>query len=548
MVQKTLTLYLGKNDLVDFGQAFTEEAQAKLGLPSTQMIDAPEFGDGARLYVFVGQDHPPRWLGELRQHFQIDGQITTSSAAAVLLFWSADRLFASPFAHGWMYLDEHRFEGDFGIRVAINALDDTKLRRLERANLGDALRAVAQSPFQRGLNSFGLDDALDLIRKISGRTRDDANANAMTGSRSLKVTGEFGIADLPELATDALDYFGSDDYQQTQFAILDSVMPVADRELCDTLDELAAAAIRDGEERFELGLPIGFDDQAVSYRFKGPGLRGSHPDLLLRHYTQTMGERLSELTAEILRNHRIVADFEEDAKPSAQWPVRSALVGSLIYDNERFAINEGEWYRIEQAFKEAIEHAFVDLLEQWPVPPEPLRKIYDEDGNGRYEAEADFNTRFAAANGYVLLDRALIQVPGVDRSEFESCDVLDIAGKRFLHIKKSSRRSSVLSHFFKQGANSARHFSMFASAWTTLRELVEERAGVAAAIQLDAVTNDDRPWKVEFIIADTPRANGAFNIPFFSKVSLRDEVRMLRAMQYEAGLKFIGLQPDPAPH
>ena len=211
-----------------------------------------------------------------------------------------------------MYLDEHRFEGDFGIRAAINALDDTKLKRLERANLGDAMRAVALSPFQRGLTSFGLDDALDLIRKISGRTRDDANANSMTGSRSLRVTGDFGIADLPDLAADALDYFNSDDYQQTQFAILDSVMPVPDRELCEELDELAAAAIRDGEERFELGLPIGFDDQAVSYRFKGPRLRGGHPDLLLRHYTQAMGERLPELTAEILRSHRIVAEFEDD--------------------------------------------------------------------------------------------------------------------------------------------------------------------------------------------------------------------------------------------
>ena len=544
MAQKTLTLYLGKDDLEDFDEVFTEEAQAKLGLRSTRVVDTPDFGDGARLYVFVGQDHPPRWLGELRQYFEIDGQITTSSAAAVLLFWSAGRLFASPFAHGWMYLDEHRFEGDFGIRAAINALDDAKLRRLERANLGDALRGVALSPFQRGLTSFGLDDALDLIRKISGRTRDDANANSMTGSRSLRVTGEFGIADLPVLAAEALDYFNSTAYQQTQFAILDSVMPVADRELRDELDELAAAAIRDGEERFELGLPVGFDDQAVSFRFRGPGLRGAHPDLLLRHYTEAMGERLPELSAEVLRSHRIVAEFEEEAKPSAQWPVRSALVGSLIYDNERYAINEGEWYRIERAFKDSIEDAFVGLIEQWPAPPEPLRKIFDEDGNGRYETEAAYNDRFAAENEFVLLDRALMRVPGVDRSDFESCDVLDIAEKRFLHIKKSSRRSSVLSHFFKQGANSARHFSMFANAWVTLRELVEERAGAQRAADLDAVRNDDRPWKVEFIIADSPRANGAFNIPFFSKVSLRDEVRMLRAMQYGVGLKFIGLQPD----
>jgi uncharacterized protein (TIGR04141 family) len=59
-----------------------------------------------------------------------------------------------------MYLDEDNIEGDFGLRVAINALDDKKLKRLERANLGDALRGVALSPFQREFTSFGQDDAL----------------------------------------------------------------------------------------------------------------------------------------------------------------------------------------------------------------------------------------------------------------------------------------------------------------------------------------------------------------------------------------------------
>jgi uncharacterized protein (TIGR04141 family) len=314
--------------------------------------------------------------------------------------------------------------------------------------------------------------------------------------------------------------------------------------LSNRLDELAAQAIRDGEERFELGLPIGFEDDAVSYRFAGPGLRGSHPDLLMRHYTDAMGDRLAEVTPDVLRAHRIIAEFNDDGRPDTKWSVRTALIGSLEHENERFATNEGEWYRIEQNFRDAIEEGFNGLVETWDVPPEPLRKIFDEQGNGRYESEAAYNVRFAQQHGYVLLDKALIQVPGVDRSEFETCDVLDVAGKRFLHIKKSSRRSSVLSHLFKQGANAARHFNMFAGAWARLREVVVANAGEQAANQLDEVRADDRPWKVEFVIADTPRTDGRFNIPFFSKVSLRDEVRMLRAMHYIAGLKFIELQPE----
>lgn len=545
MAKKTLTLHLGKLKIADYEDAFTAESLPKLGLPTTRVVDDPEFGDGARLYVFVGNHYTPRWLTEVRQHFEVPGQITTSSAAGVLLFWSGGRLFASTFSHGWMYLDEHCFEGDFGLRTAINALDDSKLKRLERANLGDALRAVALSPFQRGLTSFGLDDALDLIRKISGRTREDATADAMTGSRSLRVTGEFDIADLPELAVEALEYYESTDYQDTQFAILDSVMPVADRQLSDDLDDLAAASIRDGQQEFEFGLPIGFEDQAVSYKFVGPGLRGSHPDLLLRHYVAAMGDRLAEVTVETLRAHKIVAIFNDDNRPDAKWSVHSSLVGSLVHDDERYAINEGEWYRIEQGFKDAIEAGFNALVEQWEEVPEPLRRVFNAAGDeGHYEPEADYNARFAAARNYVLLDRALVRIPGVDRSDFESCDMLDIQGKRFLHLKKSSRRSSILSHFFKQGANSAKLFSTFDAAWVHLRELVEDRGGVEAAQLLDAVRADERPWRVEFIIADSPRENGQFNIPFFSKVSLRDEVRTLHAMRYEAALRFIRLQAE----
>jgi uncharacterized protein (TIGR04141 family) len=545
LAAKTLTIHLAKEGADEFEDLLSEEARRRLDHVNTRIVDSEEFGDGARLYVFVGPFQSPRWLIDLRQHFEFDGRIDTVSAAAVLIFRAADRVFASTFSHGWMYLDDHRFEGDFGLRVAMNALDDTKLKRLERANLGDALRGVALSPFQRELTSFGLDDALDLIRKISGRTREDASADAMTGSRSLRVTGEFGLADLPELAADALAFYSSEAYRETAFRIIDSVMPIADRELSETLDGLAAASVAAGGEDFELGLPIGFDDQAVSFKFTGPRQRGSYPDLLMRNYFEAMGQQLVRATSETLRNHKIEACFDEDGRPNIKWSLKSALVGSITHGGERYATNEGEWYRIEQAFKDAIEASFVETVLEWAVQPPPLRKIYDERGNGHYQREAEYNAEFAAANGFILLDTQQIQIPGVERSGFEPCDVLDILGKRFIHVKKSSRRSSILSHFFKQGANSARQFSIFESAWTELRALVIQIGGEDVGVGLDAARADQlRPWKVEFFIADTPRQNGQFNIPFFSKVSLRDELRTLRAMKYETAIRFIELQAD----
>lgn len=541
MARKTLTLHLAKADVQDFDAVFSEETQRKLDAPSTLRQDVPDFGDGGRLYVFVGGGREPPWLGDLRGHFQIALRVETRSAAAVLAFRSAGRLFVSTFAHGWMYLDDTQFEGDFGLRVALNAVDDAKLKRLERANLADALRGVAQSPFQRDLASFGIDDALDLIRTISGTAKDDASADTLTGSRALKASGEFSLADLPDMATEALTFYGSDDYQQTPFKVVDWVQPV-DARLAVVLDEEAVASIKSPNPEFELGVPLGYDDDVASFSFVGAGLPLEHPDLLLRHYTEALGRRLQAITADTLRAHKIVASFQ-DNRPPQKLSIRKALVGSLEYQTIRYAINDGEWYRVDAPFKRSIEENYDGIVEHWDVAPEPLRKIYDADGNGHYEAELQYNTRLARTLGFICLDTRLITLPDVERSAFEACDLLDIAGKRFIHVKKSSRQSSVLSHFFKQGANSAKQFRILTSAWIGLEAMVEEVAGQEALAALRAARADPLPWKVEFVIADAPRADGRFNIPFFSKISLRDEVINLRAWQYRVGLKFVRLDP-----
>ncbi|RWA80462.1 DUF6119 family protein [Mesorhizobium sp.] len=544
MTKKTFTLFLAKQDVENFDDLLSDAGQNRLADPTTRQVDADDFLGGAKLFVFVGQDHTPVWLRDLRQVFPIPGAIETSSAGALLAFRAAGRLFACTFSHGWMYLDEDKLEADFGLRVAINAVDENKLNRLDRANLGDALRAVSHSPFQRDFKSFGLDDALDLVRKVSGSAKVDAAADAIVGSRSLKLSGELDLNELGELAEEALTYFLSTDYRDTGFSVLDVVAPIADRQLVRILDQLAVVSIREGHDEFELGLPVNYDDDGVSYRFIGPGLRRRYSDLLLRNYTSALGTRLADLTLETLREHKIGA-LTNDARPERKWSIRSALIGSLVHGDGRYAINEGEWYRVDEAFKLSIERSFTDLVGGWSAPPTPLRKIYDNRENATYQSEESYNTERAAALGYLLLDQQLVAIPGVQRSRFEPCDLLDVVGKRLIHVKKSSRRSNVLSHFFKQGGNSGQQFKRFPAAWTGLYTLVEQRLGLQTANQLRAANERaEQPWTVEFWIADTPRADGSFNIPFFSKITLRDEASNLAAMNYRVILKFIGLEAE----
>src|SRR5262249_13336426 len=144
---------------------------------------------------------------------------------------------------------------EFGLRVAVNAVSDEKLRGVERSNIGAAIRDVAQAAGQRDLRSFGFDDALDLIRKVSGRASDDEFANMVTGARSLRFSKKIDLPDLPDVATQAVQLFKSSAYKKTAFQIIDLLSPVVDTVLEEELDAALVAAIRAGTDEFEIAIP-----------------------------------------------------------------------------------------------------------------------------------------------------------------------------------------------------------------------------------------------------------------------------------------------------
>jgi uncharacterized protein (TIGR04141 family) len=544
MARKSYSLYLAKQGLAGYQQLLSENAVARLAEPQNVNKELPDFADGGRLLVFIGQSNSPPWYREIRNKFGLTGNIPTQSACGLLIFSQGNNTFVVTFAHGWMLLNDRYLERDFGLRVCINALDETKLKRLERTNLGDALKASALSPFQRDFESFGIDDALDLVRALSGATRDDVTADTLSGSYSLKINGEIEIEDLPELADEALTLFSSDAYQTTAFRVLDVLRPVTDRVQIENLDNQVTQHVIAQDGSFELGLPGYNVDEAVSYCFVGPGLRGQFSDLLIQHYVDALGNRLNDLNAAMLHQHKILARYEDVALPDRNWSIHRGLVGSLTNNHRLYAINDGLWYNVDEAFKESIENSYQELVEEWANPPVPFRKIYDETGrNSKYETEVEYNRSTANTLGFLFMDRKLISIPEIPRSGFEACDILDLVGKRFIHVKKSSRQSSVLSHFFKQAGNSGTNFQRFSSCWDAVREIILADFGMPQAVAFDDAHADDRKWKVEFWIADTERAVGGHNIPFFSKISLRSEIISLRAMNYDVGLKFIGMQP-----
>ncbi|MER9094428.1 TIGR04141 family sporadically distributed protein [Mesorhizobium sp. M0700] len=540
---KTFALYLVKNDVETFDDVLTETAKDRLEAGDAIVKDSTDLGEKARAFIFDNIPRPPQWLADLNDVFSGLPSIKNKSSSAIVAFEHGSRIFLVPFAHGWQYIDDTTIEMDFGLMVVINSLSDDRVKRIDRSNLGEAIKGVSQSAFQRDLRAFGIDEALDLVRRITGRTDStDDFADNLAGATALKVTREMTLSEMADVAEEALIRFHCDAYKKTSFQIIDKVRPILNQLLLAKLDTKAVEVIKSDQDNFELSMPGWSEEDVVYYGFSGLHLQRRFADLLMENCRAELGSDITSLDVESIKSkHGVFAEFANDAIGKQRWSIKKALIGSLVVEGGLYAISEGEWYRVDQQFKNDVDSTFQTLIKKWTSAP--LKMIKKISANGKktgFETELEYNKRCAAAYGQVCLDQEILQVPSVPYGKFEACDLLDIGNKRLIHVKKSSRQSSVLSHFFKQGSNSARILKAYPEAREVLINKVQTVAGKVSADALKASLGDSLAGRaVEFHVVDAPRPDGSFQIPFFSRITLRDEARTLKGMTFGVALRFI---------
>ncbi len=485
----TFSLYLAKPDVTSFDDLLTETAHAQLRQAHARRTSSDEFAEGAVLYTFPGHSSVPKWVGLLREAFDFPDDLYAQSPSAVLAFRKSGSVYAISFSYGHVYLNDSKTEAEFGLRVAINSMGDQRIKSIERSNIGAAIRDYAQAARQRDLRSFGFDDALDLIRKISGYAEDEEFADRVTGARALRFSKKIDITDVPTVAVDALALFRSTAYKNTSFRIIDFLSPILDPAIAARLDQALVSGIREGTDEFEISIPEIIPDSTASFRFDRAGFGQFYADLSLELYRAGLGTRLTELTLEDLKKHTVAAYGENEERASQHWSVHHALVGSLVLDGERYALNEGHWYRVDERFKAAADENFARLC----APPDRrLRPLKKQIQPGRrtknqkilYQSEESHTAEIAQETGYLLMDQKLIPVADVAGAGLEACDLLDLEGRRFIHIKKSSRQSRVLSHLFKQGSNAAQMLRKYEGFRTGLVDVVQREYGEVTARDL----------------------------------------------------------------
>ena len=141
---------------------------------------------------------------------------------------------------------------------------------------------------------------------------------------------------------------------------------------------------------------------------------------------------MNGLTLDDLKKHTVAAYGETEDRPFQYWSVHRSLVGSLVLSGERFALNEGHWYHISKAFKEAADKKFVELCGKPDKKLRPLKKIYSAVGKSKkpkavYQSKESYNEEVAGESGYLLLDKRIVQIDDMPGPGIEVCDLIDLA-------------------------------------------------------------------------------------------------------------------------
>ncbi|MFX0195303.1 MAG: TIGR04141 family sporadically distributed protein [Candidatus Hodarchaeota archaeon] len=470
------------------------------------------------LFVQKTYPSPPRWAYLFQE--SIDGKEIgdVAASAAVFILKAEGKMFAITFGHGRHLLATDCWEERFGIRVTLNCIDSEKVRCIDKKTL-DAITKQSREQASRDAppSEFGLNIEQDLLRAVTGKPIEKSCGCRMSGMDSLHVAVKADLSDIPELISRYHIKYNDESYKRT-FPWVDHIAEVKSKTLTGELDNLLVNEIKEGNlSRIWMAVPDLIEWEKVSgFRYTLRSNKPEYTDIHLEKFLASL-RNPEEINIDTLHTSRVYC-ISNDGFMINKWAAYKCIYGEIIHDSDTYILSGGKWYRIDTDFVQSVNKSYAEIPKYEAYLP-----VYDHD------SETDYNKAVADGNpgAYALMDRKIIQHGG-GYSKFEFCD-LYTANKDMVHVKRYGG-SSVLSHLFLQGVNSAELFQTDPD----FREKVNSKLPDDFKIKEIVKRPDYEEYRVVYaIISDI---EGDLEIPFFSKLSLKNSRRRLEGFGYKVAL------------
>lgn len=534
-----LNIFLLREDVQEFDEALDVDAKP-------QRVELEEdSGVAGRFYYEPRLPRPASWVSFIQPALVtgLDGVMSVSSAG-LLVLRASDRLFAVTFGFGKSLLDLSAVVRRFGLKVALNRVDQSHLKSMDTKSFDDlVVTKRTQTSRSSELPSFGVDVSKDLLRAVTGKPSDPKFATTLSGADAVVFSAQLPAQGLTAKCEELLVAYGETKYKEN-FDWIDHLTEVSPGKLLDLLDDLLLADLLTAAPRSShMAPPEPIEWDAIdgfAAKIGGAG-RSEFEELDLDDYLAALGDGLSELTVKLLKQRRVSVRFNRNGEFDDRWTVYSCLVSEQRIDGALYVLIEGDWFAVDDTLVKRVE-SFNSLL--------PSTSVALPEGK-KGEPEDVYNKRAAPATSVELLvvDKKLPR-PGGGTSGIEPCDILTASGE-FIHVKRKSR-SSTLSHLFAQGSVSALALLDDTDYRSRVRAAIVERAGPRdpapwlAAVPENAPVGYASKLKVSYVVIANSDKTGHQWLPFFSQLNLMQHARPLRNAGIEVTVTRVGVADESA--
>ncbi|HDZ61561.1 MAG TPA: hypothetical protein ENH40_00240 [Nitrospirae bacterium] len=519
LAKNRISVYLIKSEFHD----------AESIIDKTDELQEVEIGPGLKLYYGDSHIYRPRWVGNFfGDDVPDEANIFNASSKAILIaeveIGRATRSFCIPFGQGRHLMQSGVWEECFGLKVTLNTIDPDYLRSIEKTNMSSVPKHANEQISRDGAAAdFGIDIEQDLVRAVTGRSKEETFDLMITGKDSLHVSVPVNLNNIKEFLETCFHKSKSNEYK-TNFGWIDQISEIRDPQLIETLNsELLGRIVRGDFNRTWMAVPqvIEWDDVS-GFKYRDSKKDPEEGDIGLPAFLESLSEEEREkISIDLLKKKKVHCFSASADHILHRWSAYNCVYCEVDLQGNTYLLNNAKWYQIDADFAAEVNAEYERLRDAGSAVSLPECK---------QEKENDYNIRIAAEEDMCCMDRDNISYGG-GYSKIEFCDLLT-RDKQLIHVKKYGG-SSVLSHLFSQGLVSA---EIFLSAADFREKLNEKLEGDYKLVDAAVKPN---PAEYEVVYAVISNSESDLELPFFSKVSLRNAKRRLEAFGYSVALQKI---------
>ena len=372
--------------------------------------------------------------------------------------------------------------------------------------------------------NFGIDIEQDLLTAVTGRSKDVRLGKTISGRDSVALSVKIDVSEIREFLPLLLDSYLSEAYKEN-FDWIDQITEVRDKNKVADLNDWLVNSVNDGNlDKIWMAPPEIIDWVDIrGFKYSRRKTAPIFTDLDAAEFLDELA--VEGVTIELLKSSTVLAISARTDEPIDHWPAYRCFYAEARIDDSIYVLNNGKWYKIAAEFCEQVLEYFDNIPNSEIELPD-----YNHAGEGEYNDALP-----GIVPGSHCMDRKLIRHGG-GHSSIEFCD-LATNDKKIVHVKRYGG-SAQFSHLFNQGVVSGELFLQDEEFRGKLNDQLPE------AIRLSDTALRPNPTDYEIVFAIISRSENALEIPFFSKVGLRNARRRLMGYGYRVSKKKINVAAE----